>query len=141
MSDAAPDEGVPSGNVPESSSFPNGGLRPFAVVAIVALTLVSLMALVALLVVSQDDSTVTYTIPAGTGARIAAGEKVEIMPSTIELEVGDHLVIHNQDSQSYIVGPLAVRPLETVDHRFDTPGRFIGACALGSEDQLTVVVT
>lgn len=117
------------------------GSHPAVLVASVALAVVAVLAIVALLVVSQDDSTVTYTIPAGTGARIASGERVDIMPSTIELKVGDHLVIRNQDSQSYIVGPLAVRPMETVDHHFDAPGRFVGACALGSEDQLTVVVT
>jgi hypothetical protein len=134
MTDSAP-------TTPPTPPAAGRGIAPAAVLTIVVLTLVILMVLVALVVVSQDDATRSYTIPAGTGARIAAGEEVDIMPSTIELEVGDHLVIHNEDSESYIVGPLAVRPLETVDHRFDAPGRFVGACALGSEDVLTVVVT
>ena len=97
--------------------------------------------IVFVLVIGPSGGTVSYTIPAGTGARLAAGEKVDIMPTTIRLKVGEHLVIHNQDSRSYVVGPIAVRPLETVDHRFDAPGTFVGECALGSTDQLTVVVT
>lgn len=112
-----------------------------ALMIVFVLALMAIPTIVFVLVIGPSGGTVSYTIPAGTGARVAAGEKVDIMPTTIRLKVGEHLVIHNQDSRSYVVGPIAVRPLETVDHRFDAPGTFVGECALGSTDQLTVVVT
>ena len=122
--------------------------RWVSVVAIAAFTLLA-GGIVAALVLGRDDTAGTegyryqVVVPAGTSSRIAAGAHVELMPATVPLQVGDHLVVRNLDDQVAVVGPFSVRPGETLDHRFTQPGTFEGVCAVGGETahSVKIVVT
>lgn len=83
----------------------------------------------------------TIDIPAGTGARIDAGEDVQLVPRELEVSVNDTIRIVNDDDRVFDVGPFVVTPNSTLEHTFDRPGRFTGACTLHPEDSFTVVVT
>lgn len=83
----------------------------------------------------------TISIPAGTGARIDAGEDVQLVPLEMEVSVNDTIRIVNDDDRTFDVGPFVVTPHSTLEHTFDRPGRFSGACTLHPEDSFTVVVT
>lgn len=81
-----------------------------------------------------------YVVPAGTGARLDAGEHVEVIPNRLELLVNDRLVVRNDDSRDHIVGPFAVRAGETVRYRFSRKGTFIGACTIHPSGDLAITV-
>jgi plastocyanin len=83
----------------------------------------------------------TISIPAGTGARIDAGEDVQLVPRELEVSVNDTIRIVNDDDRTFDVGPFVVTSNSTLEHTFDRPGRFSGACTLHPEDSFTVVVT
>jgi len=109
-------------------------------VAVVVVLVVPVVALVVLLRAS-GPTTLTYTVPAGTGVRQDRGEQVELMTAELELEVGDHLVIVNEDDRVQTVGLFTVRPGETVDTPFPRAGVFKGACTMSSSGQITITVT
>ena len=52
---------------------------------------------------------VEIIVPAGTQARLDRGESVTVMPTLLELRVGDRLRIENRDSADQLVGPYVVR--------------------------------
>lgn len=114
---------------------------------IIGLALVVAVAtvVVAVLVLTRGDEPAgedyTVVVPAGTAARIAAGDQVELMPERLELSVGDRLVIENRDDAAVTVGPFAVRPGETFRYRFANPGRYIGFCTIGKGNQIEIVVS
>lgn len=110
------------------------------VVAVFAVMVVPMLVLV-LVLRASGPSTYTYTVPAGTGARQDAGEVVEIMPTELDLSVGDHLVIVNEDDRVQTVGLFTVRPGETVDTPFTQPGVFKGACTMSADGQIVITVT
>lgn len=122
--------------------------RLVSIVAIAAFVLLAI-GVVAALVVGRDDTGGTQgyryqvVVPAGTSSRIAAGAHVELLPGTVPLRVGDHLVVRNLDDQVAVVGPFSVRPGETLDYEFTQPGTFEGVCAIGGETahSVKIVVT
>ncbi|MCB1014649.1 MAG: hypothetical protein KDB10_05980 [Acidimicrobiales bacterium] len=79
-------------------------------------------------------------IPAGTGARLDAGEDVTLVPRELEISVNDTVRVVNEDDRTFDVGPFVVLADSTLEHQFERPGRFTGACALHPEDSFTVVV-
>lgn len=85
---------------------------------------------------------VVYVVPAGTAARIAAGEKVEVLPQTIELQRGvrDVLVIRNDDTQAMQVGPYLIAPGQSYTQRYNSRGTFDMLCTIHPSQQLRVVV-
>jgi hypothetical protein len=90
----------------------------------------------------QDTAkTVTYVVPDGTTARAWRGEVIEIMPPEVALNVGDTLVVRNEDSQTVTVGPFSVRAGETLSQRFNKPQTLIGECTLSGSGQVKIVVT
>ncbi len=70
-----------------------------------------------------DEGPLTITIPAGTAARLAAGEAVTVVPSTVSLAAGDRVVVANQDTVSHLVGQYLIDPGETAVIRFERPGQ------------------
>lgn len=110
------------------------------VVAVFAVLVVPVLVIV-LVLRANGPSTFTYTVPAGTGARQDAGEVIEIMPTQLDLSVGDHLVIVNQDDRVQTVGLFTVRPGETLDTPFPKPGVFKGACTMSADGQIVITVT
>lgn len=112
-----------------------------AFLAGVVVALVVPLVAVVVLVVASGPTTYRYTVPAGTGERQDRGEVVEIMPTELHLDVGDHLVIVNEDDRVQTVGLFTVRPGETVDTPFGQPGVFKGACTMSASGQIVITVT
>jgi plastocyanin len=98
-----------------------------------------LLTLVVLLVVPGPER-ITVEVPAGTAARIEAGEEVEIMPQALEVSVGDTLEIRNLDAVAHEVGPYLVGAGETVRQTFTSPGTIEGICTLNPMGEVTIVV-
>ena len=81
-----------------------------------------------------------FEIPAGTAARIDAGEQVAVVPSELYLSQGDTLTIDNDDDRAHEIGVLSVRTGETLSYTFPSKGTFIGACTLHSGGGVTIYV-
>lgn len=91
---------------------------------------------------SSDTSTeYRYVVPLGSGTKAAQGKALPIMPSELQVKVGDHLIIENQDIYPVTAGPFTVRAGETLDYRFSEPGELIGLCTVGEGGQIRIVVT
>lgn len=82
----------------------------------------------------------TYTIPAGTAKRIAAGEKVSILPAELTVRVGETIRIVNQDDKGQIIGPFWVDAHGTVVQRFAQEGTFEGDCAVHASGKIVLKV-
>jgi hypothetical protein len=111
-----------------------------AAVAIVAVMVIG-GAVAALLNSGGDGETLTFVVPEGTAERGYLGETVDIMPSEVQLRVGDTLVVRNDDTQTATVGPFTVRPGETLEQRFQRPQTLIGECTLSGTGEIKIVVT
>jgi hypothetical protein len=83
----------------------------------------------------------SYTIEVGTGARLDAGERVELMPTEVRLSVGDTLVVRNDDDRDFMVGPYLVRAGETVEQTFRSAQVLVGECSLSGSGEIRIVVT
>lgn len=110
--------------------------------AVAALAVAVLVAFGAWVVLAgrSAGTDVVVDVPAGAGARLDAGEPLSLVPSPLELRVGDRLVVRNQDDRVHVLGPFTVRPGETLTHTFDDPGRFVGACTVHPSGELAIVV-
>jgi plastocyanin len=93
-------------------------------------------------VIGEDDSPADYEylIPYGTQRRIASGEKIEIMPERLEVEVGESIRITNEDNKGAFVGIFYVGAGETVRMKFTTPGELSGKCEVSSSGEFTIAV-
>ena len=88
-----------------------------------------------------DPETITYVVPEGTSEKLFFGETVEIMPTEVHLDVGDTLVIRNEDSQTMAVGPFTVRGGETLEQTFSRPQTLVGECSLSGTGEIRLVVS
>ncbi|MCO6502357.1 MAG: hypothetical protein J5I28_04670 [Acidimicrobiales bacterium] len=82
-----------------------------------------------------------YVIPSGTGARLDAGEPVEILPFILEARVGETLRIVNRDFRGHRIGPYYVGSGETVTHTFTAPAEMRGPCTVRFDEEMIVRVT
>ena len=93
---------------------------------------------------SRADSSreLMFTIPAGTGAKLAAGEKVDVLPQTIAIDLSEEntLVIHNADSEPVTIGPYKIEPGQRFSQRFYNPGTFDLLCSVHGGEPLRIVV-
>ena|SRR5690606_17154512 len=134
-----PDEGAaaPGGSVAASRA----GLGPL--VAVLGLVLVAVVGIVATVVLTRtgdDPETRTYVVAAGTASRLDAGEEIDLMPAEVRLDVGDTLVIRNEDERDYVIGPYFVRSGETLRQTYTRPQELSGACELSGHGEIRVVV-
>lgn len=81
-----------------------------------------------------------FEVPAGTGARLDAGEELEVFTRSLDARVGDRLVIRNDDDRDHVVGPFVVAAGERVDLALDQPGRYEGVCSLHPSGEVVIVV-
>jgi hypothetical protein len=119
-------------------------IRPWwLATAAVALGVVALatIGLFAWAIFQTGSATHTYTIEAGTGARIDAGEVIELMPTEVRMKVGDTLVIRNDDEREFMVGPYLVRAGEVLEQTFQRPQILIGECSLSGSGEIRIIVT
>lgn len=82
----------------------------------------------------------SFTIPPGTGARIAAGEAVEILPADLEMKVRDRLVLQNDDVEPHEIGPFVVTPGSRLDTRFSEALSVDGNCSLHPSGSISIRV-
>lgn len=123
-----------------------------------AIVLVLFGAGVAVLVATRDDRTdgnptleviqedvdeidYDYVIPAGTQDRKLRGETIEIMPPSLDVEVGESIRIRNDDEAGAFVGIFYVGAGEVVSMRFTTPGTLTGACDFTPGGEFTINVS
>jgi hypothetical protein len=93
-------------------------------------------------VLTEDDAEVDYdyVIPAGTQDRKLRGETIEIMPPTLDVQVGESIRIRNDDEAGAFVGIFYVGAGEVVSMRFTTPGKLSGACDFTPGGEFTINV-
>lgn len=92
---------------------------------------------------AADDVTAfeyDYYIPAGTAARIARGEQVDLVPRELTVQVGEAIRIVNDDDEGHVVGVFYVGPGESLTKRFTAPGELSGSCTVHSAGEFTLRV-
>ena len=83
---------------------------------------------------ASDETVFDYdfTIPAGTGDRIASGEDVAVVPAELEVRVGESIRIVNEDDQDHYVGVFFVAAGETMRQTFRSAGELENLCTVHS---------
>ena len=104
--------------------------------------LASALAWAALAPIELSSRDELFEIPKGTWARRMAGDKVEILPSTIRLTLGvnDVLLLRNADDVPQAFGPALVMPGQSFRLPFATASTYGFACSAHASGQLTVIV-
>ena len=87
------------------------------------------------------SATYEYTIPAGAGEALDAGEPLEILPGTLDASVGETIQIVNLDDRGHNVGPWFVGANETMRQEFTSAGTFEGVCTVHPSGELVLNVT
>ena len=82
-----------------------------------------------------------FVIPAGSGEAIDRGEPLEILPGSLEVEVGEVIEIVNEDDRGHLVGPFFVGANETMRQEFTSRGEYVGICTVHPSGEITVTVT
>lgn len=88
-----------------------------------------------------DPQTIEIVVPAGTQARMDAGETVTVMPTRLELRVGDTLHMINNDVVAHPIGPYVVEANDELRMRYGSPGHFEGYCPLSEGERYEIIVT
>jgi hypothetical protein len=83
-----------------------------------------------------------FEIPAGTYARRAAGDKVEVLPTAIRLTLGvkDVLVLKNLDNVPQTFGPVLIMPGQSFRMPFGVAGDVQFECTAHASGQMRIVV-
>ena len=123
---------------PASQSDRRSPMRVLA--AFVAAAAVVAAAFIVFAMVRSGPETIAITVPAGTQDRIDAGEPVELIPAVLEVNLGDRIVITNNDRATHVVGPYIVGPLQTIEQQFTYTGRIEGICTLHPSGEVAIVV-
>jgi len=89
----------------------------------------------------EEPATYEYVVPYGTSVRVDQGQTVDLMPSELEVKVGESLRIKNQDGRDYMVGPFFVAAGRTLSMRFTFPGELSGICSLNANGKVVIRVT
>ena len=73
--------------------------------------------------------------------KIAVGQAVDLMPTTLDAKVGESIRIVNQDDEDFMVGPFFVKAKATVAMRFTREGTLVGTCDMNAEGEIVINVT
>ena len=113
-----------------------------AAVLVPALLALAAVAWAAFAPIVPDTRDELFEIPHGTWARRMAGEKIEILPSTITLTLGlnDVLLLRNADEVPQTFGPALIMPGQSFRLPFATASTYGFACSAHASGQLAVVV-
>lgn len=87
-----------------------------------------------------DPETIEIVVPHGTQFRLMAGEQVVVMPTVLEMRVGDTLIIRNEDIIAHSVGPYVVAAGDELNLRYGSPGVFEGYCPLSEDQRYEIIV-
>lgn len=110
-------------------------------ISVVALLVTGVLVVRLLRPEATGGRTATFVVPAGTAKKVEQGAKVEIMPRVVRLEVGDSLVIRNDDDQTALVGPYIVKAGSTLTQKFQRPQYLVGECSLSGSGEIKIIVT
>jgi hypothetical protein len=80
-------------------------------------------------------------IPRGTAERIAAGERVELLPADLRFRLRDTLVVVNDDDTTHQVGPFTVAAGQRLEKRFSEAATLEGSCSLHPSGSITIEIT
>jgi len=96
----------------------------------------------ALTPVAAENRDQVFEIPKGTWARRMAGDKVEILPTNVQLTLGvkDVLVLRNNDDVPQVFGPTLMMPGQSFRLPFAVASTYTFACTAHASGQLTVTV-
>jgi hypothetical protein len=85
---------------------------------------------------------VVFAIPKGTWARRMAGNKVEILPTSIHLTLGlkDILVLKNLDDVPQVFGPTLMMPGQSFRLPFAVASDYHFNCTAHASGQMTIIV-
>lgn len=88
---------------------------------------------------SRDE---LFEIPKGTYARRMAGDKVDILPSQVNLTLGlnDVLLLRNLDDVPQVFGPTIMMPGQSFSLPFEQAGDYTFDCTAHTSGQMKVVV-
>ncbi len=115
---------------------------PILLVAVVAvLAGLAAVGIAALIDRDRPPETMTFVVPEGTAADLAAGQEIDLMPPEVEMKVDDTIVVRNDDTEIATVGPFTVRPGETLTQTFRSPMTLVGECTLSGTGEVKIVVT
>lgn len=116
-------------------------LRRWLPIGLASIVLAAL-ALAALLPLPAALREETHVIPPGTWARRSAGQDIEILPSTINLQMGvrDILVLVNNDDVPQLFGPVLMMPGQSFRLPFNVASEYQFTCTAHVSGFLTVVV-
>ncbi len=83
-----------------------------------------------------------FEIPKGTWARRMAGDKIEILPSVVQLTLGvqDVLLLRNSDTVPQLFGPVLIMPGQDFRLPFEQVSENQFACTAHASGQMTVSV-
>lgn len=81
-----------------------------------------------------------YVIPAGSGDRMDAGERLDLLPAELTVHVGDVIRIANLDDRGHTVGPFFIGANETLLQTFTSSGTFEGICTVHPSGQMILTV-
>lgn len=84
--------------------------------------------------------TIRITIPAGTAARLAAGQRTSGVPTRIVARVGDTLRLLNSDRSEHMIGPFYVGPRQEMTVPLERAGVYSTTCALQPNHRTEIVV-
>jgi protein SCO1/2 len=79
-------------------------------------------------------------IPKGTDASLKSRQSPEVIPSKIQLRVGDIFILRNEDIVPHRVGGFYVRPGESLSYRFTQAGTFDFLCSIHRDGHTTFQV-
>ncbi len=91
---------------------------------------------------AADTRDQLFEIPKGTYARRMAGEKLAILPDTVQLTLGikDVLLLRNLDVVPQTFGPVLIMPGQSFRLPFEVASTYSFACAAHASGALQVVV-
>ncbi len=115
------------------------GPRRLLLAAVPCLAALAWAALAPIHVDTRDEP---FEIPKGTWARRMAGNKVEILPSTIHLTLGIHdvLLLRNLDDVPQVFGPTLIMPGQSLRLPFEVASTYGFACTAHASGQMNVIV-
>lgn len=87
---------------------------------------------------ARGEADYVFVIPLGSRDQIDAGLPVEILPSRLDVTVGETIEIVNNDDENHLVGPYFIGAGETLRQQFSSPGRLEGVCTVHPSGEIVV---
>jgi len=109
-------------------------------VSLVSVVIAVVFVVAALLPEPHTPVTYRFVIPAGTGARLAAGADISLFPERLTIDKGDVIDLVNEDSRNDEVGPFFVSADSELRQSVDHAGTFVGVCTLHRSGRVVIVV-